>query len=95
MNKVKGNIKINIIDTPGFGPTRSETIKDLAILTGARVINEELGDDLDGISLDILGEVEKAVTDSKNTVITTLETHEDVAKRIKEVQKIKKNEKNG
>ena len=95
MNKVKGNIKINIIDTPGFGPTRSETIKDLAILTGARVINEELGDDLDGISLDILGEVEKAVTDSKNTVITTLETHEDVAERIKEVQKIKKNEKNG
>ena len=95
MNKVKGNIKINIIDTPGFGPTRSETIKDLAILTGARVINEELGDDLDGISLDILGEVEKVVTDSKNTVITTLETHEDVAERIKEVQKIKKNEKNG
>ena len=46
-NKVKGNIKVNIIDTPGFGPTRQETIEDLAILTGAQVINEELGDDLD------------------------------------------------
>ena len=47
MNKVKGNIKINIIDTPGFGPTRKDAIDDLAILTGATVINEELGDDLD------------------------------------------------
>ena len=95
MNKVKGNIKVNIVDLPGFGPTKQDTIKDLAILTGAKVINEELGDDLDGISLDILGEVEKSVTDDKNTVITTLETTEDVSERIKKVQKLKKNEKNG
>jgi chaperonin GroEL len=93
MNKVKGNIKVNIIDLPGFGPTMQDTIKDLAILTGAEVINEELGDDLDGISLDILGEVEKSVTDSKNTIITTLENTEKVKSRIKEVEKIKKNEK--
>ena len=95
MNKVKGNIKVNIVDLPGFGPTKQDTIKDLAILTGAKVINEELGDDLDGISLDILGEIEKSVTDDKNTVITTLKITEDVSKRIKEVQKLKKKEKNG
>jgi len=95
MNKVKGNIKVNIIDLPGFGPTKMETIKDLAILTGATVINEELGDDLDGISLDVLGEVEKSVTDDKNTILTTLDTTEDVVERIKEVQKLKKNEKDG
>ena len=95
MNKVKGNIKVNIVDPPGFGPTKQDTIKDLAILTNAIVINEELGDDLDGISLDILGEVEKSVTDDKNTVITTLETTEDVSERIEEVQKLKKKEKNG
>jgi chaperonin GroEL len=95
MNKVKGNIKVNIIDLPGFGPTKMETIKDLAILTGATVINEELGDDLDGISLDVLGEVEKSVTDDKNTILTTLDTTEDVAERIKEVQKLKKKEKDG
>ena len=95
MNKVKGNIKVNIVDLPGFGPTKQDTIKDLAILTGATVINEELGDDLDGISLNVLGEVEKAVTDNKNTVITTLETTEDLSERIKEVQKLIKNEKNG
>jgi chaperonin GroEL len=95
MNKVKGNIKVNIIDLPGFGPTKQDTIKDLAILTGAEVINEELGDDLDGISLNILGEVEKAVTDDKNTVITTIEAANDVSERIKEVQKLHKDEKNG
>jgi len=95
MNKVKNTIKINIIDLPGFGPTKMETIKDLAILTGATVINEELGDDLDGISLDVLGEVEKSVTDDKNTILTTLETTDDVTERIKEVQKLKKKEKDG
>jgi len=92
MNIVKGNIKVNIIDLPGFGPTKQDTVKDLAILTGAQVINEELGDDLDGISLDILGEVEKAVTDDKNTVITITETSNDVSERIKEVQKLRENE---
>ena len=95
MNKVKGNIKVNIVDLPGFGPTKQDTVKDLAILTGATVINEELGDDLDAISLDVLGEVEKAVTDYRNTVITTLENNKDVSERIKEVQKLYKNEKNG
>jgi len=94
MNKVKGNIKVNIIDLPGFGPTKRDTVEDLAILTGAKVINEELGDDLDGISLDILGEVEKAVTDDKNTVLTTLETI-DVSERIEEVAKLKDKEKDG
>ena len=95
MNKVKGNIKVNIIDTPGFGPTKQDTIKDLAILTGATVINEELGDDLDGISLDILGEAEKVVTDDKNTVITLENISEDIKQRIKEVKKLYKTEKNG
>jgi chaperonin GroEL len=94
MNKVKGNIKVNIVDLPGFGPTKQDTVKDLAILTGAEVINEELGDDLDGISLNILGEAEKAVTDDKNTIITTIETANDVSERIKEVQKLHKSEKN-
>ena len=95
MNHIKGNIKVNIIDLPGFGPTKSETIKDLALLTGATIINEELGDDLDGISLDILGEVEKSVTDSKTTVITTFENTKDVTERIKEVVKLKNKEKDG
>ena len=51
-NKVKGNIKVNFIDLPGFGPTKDDTIEDLAIVTGAKVINEQLGDDFELINPD-------------------------------------------
>ena len=95
MNKMKGNIKVNVIDLPGFGPTKPDTCKDLAILTGATIINEELGDDLDLITPEHLGEVEKVVTDTSNTVITTFEATEKVEERIKEVEKLKNKEKNG
>jgi chaperonin GroEL len=64
-NKVKGNIKVNIVDLPGFGPTKQDTIEDLALLTGATIINEELGDDLDLIDLSVLGSAVKAVTNNK------------------------------
>ena len=96
MNKVKGNIKVNIIDLPGFGPTKKDTCEDLAVLTGATVMNEELGDDLDAITIDMLGEAEYAATDDKNTVITTIEDlSEDVAERIDQVSKLVTDEKNG
>jgi len=94
MNKVKGNIKVNIIDLPGFGPTKQDTVQDLAFLTGATVINEELGDDMDLITIDCLGKAEKAVTDDKNTVITTLDLDIDLNERIDNVKKAIKNEKN-
>ena len=96
MNKVKGNIKVNIIDLPGFGQGKKDTCEDLAILTGAIVMNEELGDDLDLIDTNILGEAEYAITDDKNTVITTIEDlNEDVAERIDQVAKLVADEKNG
>ena len=95
MNKVKGNIKVNIIDLPGFGPTKLDTVEDLALLTGAKVINEELGDDLDLIDVDCLGKCEKVVTDDKNTVLTTYDVADSLDERIKEVKKIIKAEKNG
>ena len=95
MNKIKGNIKVNIIDPPGFGPAKHDTIQDLALLTGAKAINEELGDDLDLIDIDCLGKAEKSVTDDKNTVITTYNTPETLDERIKEVKEIIKHEKNG
>jgi chaperonin GroEL len=94
MNKVKGNIKVNIIDLPGFGPTKQDTVQDLAFLTGATVINEELGDDMDLITVDCLGKAKKAVTNDKNTVITTLEISKDLTERIKNVKKAIKSEKN-
>ena len=94
MNKVKGNININIVDPPGFGPTRRETIEDLAILTGAKLISEELGDDLELIGPESLGHIDKAVTDDTHTVLTIGGKPEMLDDRIKEVKKQLKNEKN-
>ena len=93
-NKVKGNIKVNIIDLPGFGPTRQDTIEDLAIITGATVLSEELGDDLDFVDISVLGEAAKAVTDSKNTVLQIDHETEGLADRIDTVKKSIKNETN-
>jgi chaperonin GroEL len=94
MNKVKGNIKVNIINPPGFGPTKKDTIEDLAFLTGAKIMNEELGDDLDLIEPDCLGEAALAVTDDKQTVLTTYDLGEEFDERIKNVRKKIKNEDN-
>ena len=95
MNKVKGNIKINIIDSPGFGPTKQDTVEDLAFLVGAKVINEELGDDLDLIDINCLGEAYTSVTDDKTTVLTIDTPEEEMEERIKSIKKtIKKWDKN-
>ena len=93
-NKVKGNIKVNVIDLPGFGPTKQDTTEDLAILTGAKVINEELGDDLDLIQPDILGQAARSVTDDKNTVLTIMDQGPILNERIELVENKIKEEKN-
>ena len=93
MNKVKGVIKVNVVDPPGFGPTRREVLKDLACLTGATVIDEELGDDMDVLDVNCLGDVEKAITDTQSTILTTYEQEGKVLDRIKLAKKAMKAEK--
>jgi len=94
-NKVKGNIKINIVDMPGFGPNKEEATLDLALLTGATVINEALGDDLDLIDVSVLGEAIKSVTDFKTTTLQIKkEVTGDLDARIEDVKKKIKEEKN-
>ena len=95
MNKVKGNIKVNIIDLPGFGPTKKDATEDLAILTGATVLNEELGDDLDLMKPEHLGEAEFAVTDERHTVLTLEGMTEGIENRINELHKHLTEEQNG
>jgi chaperonin GroEL len=95
MNKVKGNIKVNIIDLPGFGPTKKDATEDLAILTGATVLNEELGDDLDLMKPEYLGEAEFAITDDKATVLTIEGMTEGIEGRIDELNKKLAEEQNG
>jgi chaperonin GroEL len=95
MNKVKGNIKVNIVDLPGFGPTKEDTVADLAFLVGAKVINEQLGDDLDLIDVHCLGEAHTSITDDKNTVLTIDTPEDEMEERIESIKKtIDKWEKN-
>ena len=94
-NKVKGNIKVNIIDPPGFGPTKDDTVSDLAFLVGAKIINEQLGDDLELVDIDCLGEAHATITDDQNTVLTIDPPKEQMEERIKTIKKtIDKWEKN-
>ena len=95
MNKVKGNIKVNIVDLPGFGPTKKDATEDLAILTGATVLNEELGDDLDLMKPEHLGEAEFSVTNDKTTVLTLEGMTDDIEGRIDELNGKLAEEKNG
>tara|TARA_Y100000592_G_scaffold99525_1_gene175893 strand:- start:9792 stop:11354 length:1563 start_codon:yes stop_codon:yes gene_type:complete len=69
MNKVKGNIKVNVVNTPMYGLTKRDTLTDLCAVTGATLINEGLGDDIDAIAIEHLGSCDKSITNSINTVI--------------------------
>ena len=92
MNKVKGNIKVNILDAPIYGLSKKDTLSDLCDLTGATLINEGLGDDMDLIQPEHLGTCEKSITSSNNTVFkVNTEGNEAVADTIKMLEaKVKK-----
>ena len=62
MNKTKGNIKVNIIDAPVYGISKKDVLSDLCAVTGATLINEDLGDDMDLIQPEHLGSCLKSVT---------------------------------
>ncbi len=89
MNKMKGNIKVCIVDAPTYGFTKKEKLNDLALMTGATVINEDLGDDMDLISFEHLGRAKKIVSNKENTIIQVKETPKvinDLILELKEKQ---------
>ncbi len=86
MNKSKGNIKVNVIDAPTFGINRKEIFDDLALLTGATLINEDLGDDLDLIQPEHLGTCIKSITNHEETILHVGETPEDVLEIIDDIK---------
>ena len=69
MNKIKGNIKVNVINAPTYGVNKKQILDDLALLTNATIINEDLGDDLDLIKVEYLGTCIKSITTSEDTII--------------------------
>lgn len=87
MNKVKGNIKINVINAPTYGINKKDTLSDLSILTGATVINEELGDDLNIIQQEHLGTCIKSTTNDNETIIQVDTSNSEVKLLVEEVKR--------
>jgi chaperonin GroEL len=95
MNKIKGNIKINVIDSPIYGVNKKETLNDLCAVTGATLINEDLGDDMDLISTEHLGRCLRSVSGHEDTILQVdLENNKDVEDTIKLLENLIKDSTN-
>jgi chaperonin GroEL len=94
MNKTKGNIKVNVINAPTYGVNKKELLDDLSLLTGATIINEDLGDDMDMIQPEHLGQCLKSVTTHEDTVLQVEEPSEEILKVIDSIKEELSKEKN-
>ena len=85
MNKTKGNIKVNIVDAPIYGVSKKDMLEDLCAVTGATLINEDLGDDMDLIQPEYLGKCIKSITNHEETILRVDLTEN---KEVKEIIKL-------
>jgi chaperonin GroEL len=87
VNKIRGTFNAVAVKAPGFGDRRKAMLQDIAVLTGAEVISEEVGLKLDGVSLDLLGGARKiVVTKDTTTIIEGGGSEENVAGRIAQIK---------
>jgi chaperonin GroEL len=86
MNKIKGNIKINVIDAPVYGVNKLNTLQDLSLITGATIINEDLGDDMEMVTIDHLGRCNKVVTNYAETILQRNDYIEEVEEIVKDLK---------
>ena len=88
VNKLRGVIQVSAVKAPGFGDRRKSMLEDIAILTGAQVISEDLGHKLENISIDWLGTAKKVNVDKDNTTIVDGSGKKaDIETRIKLIRK--------
>ena len=69
VNKLRGTLNVAAVKAPGFGDRRKAMLEDIAILTGGRVISEDLGIKLENVKLEDLGRAKKVTIDKDNTTI--------------------------
>ncbi len=69
VNNMRGIVKVTAVKAPGFGDRRKAMLEDIAVLTGGKVISEEVGLTLEGVTLDDLGKAKRIVVDKENTTI--------------------------
>ena len=95
MNKSKGNIKVNIIDAPVYGISKKDVLSDLCAVTGATLINEDLGDDMDIIQPEHLGTCIKSITNHEETILKVdLTENKEVKETVSLLEKSIKETKN-
>src|SRR5512137_1156573 len=87
VNKLRGTINVLAVKSPGFGDRRKAMLDDMAVLTGGKVISEELGRKLDSINVEDLGRARRVTADKDNTTIVEGKGAEDEIKaRIKQIK---------
>ena len=87
VNKLRGTINCLAVKAPGFGDRRKAMLEDIAILTGGRVISEEIGRKLDSATIDDLGRARKVTANKDDTtIIEGKGSDEDIQGRIKQIK---------
>ena len=87
VNKIRGTFLSVAVKAPGFGERRKAQLQDIAILTGATVISEEVGLKLENVTIDLLGQARKVVvTKDDTTIVEGAGSHEDVEARVKQIR---------
>ena len=69
VNKLRGSFQVCAVKAPGFGDRRKAILEDIAILTGGKLVSEDLGIKLENVTLDMLGSAAKVTVDKDNTTI--------------------------
>jgi chaperonin GroEL len=87
VNKIRGTFRSSAVKAPGFGDRRKAMLQDIAVLTGATVISEEVGLKLESATLDLLGTARKViVTKDETTIVEGAGKDEDVQGRINQIK---------
>jgi len=87
VNKLRGTLQATAVKAPGFGDRRKSMLEDIAILTGGKVISEDLGIKLENVRLEDLGRAKKITIDKDNTtIIEGAGTHGDIEGRVKQLR---------
>ena len=88
VNKLRGTLQVCAVKAPGFGDRRKAMLEDIAILTGGKMLSEDLGIKLENVTLDDLGKVKRAVVDKENTtLIEGAGKSSDIQGRVSQIKK--------
>ena len=87
VNKLRGTLNVLAVKAPGFGDRRKAMLEDMAILTGGKVISEEVGRKLDSVTVEDLGRARRVTSDKDNTTIVEGKGSEEAIQgRIKQIK---------